>query len=71
MFTVKILALEIGMLLVYAGVTGRSVTALLKGDSTKKASNKELNTGIQQVTPVVSSGAPVSGYAQSSGANLH
>lgn len=37
MRTVKMLAIELGALLVYAGVTGRSVQALLRGDNTAKA----------------------------------
>ena len=40
MLTVKLLAIEIGALLIYAGVTGRSVGALLRGDASVKSQNK-------------------------------
>lgn len=36
MLTVKILALELGGLLMYAGITNKSVGALLRGDNTTK-----------------------------------
>lgn len=38
MLGVKFLLVELGALLVYAGITNRSVSALLKGDNTKKQS---------------------------------
>lgn len=43
MLTVKLLAIEIGALLIYAGVTGRSVGALLRGDSSVKTPNKSVS----------------------------
>lgn len=43
MLTVKLLALELGALLIYAGVTGRSVGALLRGDDTTVAQNRPLS----------------------------
>ncbi len=42
MLTVKLLAIELGALLIYAGVTGRSVTALLRGDNTTTTANKAI-----------------------------
>lgn len=45
MLTVKLLAIEIGALLIYAGVTGRSVTSLLKGDNSVKQDNKSVTDG--------------------------
>lgn len=39
MLTVKLLALELGALLIYAGLTGRSVGSLLRGDSTRIVEN--------------------------------
>lgn len=39
MLTVKLLALELGALLIYAGLTGRSVGALLRGDDTRHVEN--------------------------------
>ena len=39
MLTVKLIALELGALLIYAGITGRSVTSLLRGDNATKAAN--------------------------------
>jgi hypothetical protein len=40
--TVKLLAIEIGALLIYAGVTGRSVSALLRGDNTTTTPNRKI-----------------------------
>lgn len=72
MLTVKLLAFEIGILLVYAGVKGLSVGALLRGDNTKTVANTELRTGITQTaTATVGASGVQSGYAQGSGANLH
>lgn len=42
MLGVKILALEIGALLVYAGVTGKSMRRLLVGDNATTAQNKSV-----------------------------
>lgn len=42
MLIVKLLALELGALLVYAGVTGKSVGALLKGDNQTTTANKSV-----------------------------
>jgi hypothetical protein len=42
--TLKLLALELGALLLYAGITGRSVGALARGDSSKLAAgNRSLS----------------------------
>ena len=40
--TVKIIALELGMLLMYAGIKGLSVRRLLVGDSTSAAQNQSV-----------------------------
>ncbi len=45
MLTVKLLALELGALLVYAGVKGKSVGALLRGDATTAAPNVSVSAG--------------------------
>jgi hypothetical protein len=37
----KLLLIEIGALLIYAGVTNRSVGKLLKGDNSKKEDNSK------------------------------
>lgn len=42
MLTVKLLVLELGALLLYAGITGRSVGSLLRGDNTKQVANTSL-----------------------------
>lgn len=44
MLTVKLLVLELGALLLYAGITGRSVGALLRGDDSQRvAENKSIS----------------------------
>lgn len=43
MLTVKVLVLELGALLIYAGVTGKSVGRLLRGDNTVAAPNRSLS----------------------------
>lgn len=42
MLGVKFLVVEIGILLLYAGITGRSVTALLKGDNVTTTANRSV-----------------------------
>lgn len=42
MLFVKLLAVELGALLIYAGVTGKSVGALLRGDNTATAPNTSI-----------------------------
>ncbi len=65
MLTVKLLALELGALLIYAGVTGRSVGRLLRGDNTVKVGNTQLDTGI---TPTSTTSVPTpTGTATASG----
>ena len=61
----KLLILELGALLVYAGVSGRSVTALLKGDSTVTSSNASLISSSSDAAPASSQSttAGASGYA--------
>jgi hypothetical protein len=54
--TVKVLVLELGALLMYAGIKGLSVPALIRGDNTVTAPNTSLNTG---------SGAATTGAATS------
>ena len=44
MLTVKLLILQLGALLMYAGIKGKSVPALLRGDNTVAAPNTSLNT---------------------------
>lgn len=44
MLTVKLIALELGALLVYAGIKGVSVQSLLRGDNTKHVPNTKLAT---------------------------
>jgi hypothetical protein len=44
MLVVKLLALEIGALLIYAGVTGLSVGSLLQGDNTKTSKGGSITT---------------------------
>jgi hypothetical protein len=39
--TLKLLALELGALLLYAGISGRSVGALVRGDNTKLAAQNQ------------------------------
>lgn len=39
MLTAKLIAFELGCLLLYAGIKGRSVTALLKGSDAAAPSN--------------------------------
>ncbi len=51
MLTVKLLVLEIGALLVYAGITGRSVGALLRGDNTASAPNRSLSSAATGTSP--------------------
>jgi hypothetical protein len=75
MLTVKFLALELGALLVYAGIKGLSVGALLKGDNQTASKNKSLASG-DALSGAVSAAPPtvnvnISGYSQQSGANLH
>ncbi len=40
--TVALVCLLVGGVLLYAGITGRSVTSLLRGDSTAAAPNTKL-----------------------------
>lgn len=43
MFTAKVIALELGALLIYAGVKGLSVRRLLVGDNSSRAANQQVN----------------------------
>jgi hypothetical protein len=42
MLTVKVLVIEIGALLIYAGIRGLSVGRLLRGDNTTAAPNQSI-----------------------------
>lgn len=42
MLTVKVLVLELGLLLIYAGLKGKSVGRLLRGDNTVTAPQQSL-----------------------------
>lgn len=57
MLIVKLLALEIGALLIYAGVKGLSVQALLKGDNTTPTDNRSLSASSSASSGSASSGA--------------
>lgn len=63
MLTVKLLALEIGAILIYAGITGRSVGALLRGDNQTQAANRQIaSTSTSPASAAgTASGQPVSG----------
>ena len=51
MLTVKLLVLELGALLLYAGITGKGVGALLRGDNTQTAPNRSLTGASSTATP--------------------
>ena len=62
MLTVKLLILQLGALLMYAGIKGKSVPALLRGDNTVAAPNTSLNTSTSSA-----SGSPAASTANVSG----
>ena len=44
MLGVKFLMVEIGVLLIYAGITGRSISSLIKGDNVTMTENPNLKS---------------------------
>lgn len=67
MLGVKFLVLEIGALLLYAGVKGLSVRALLVGDNTKTVANTALST---TSTATASAGAQPQTSAQAAAGSI-
>jgi len=67
---VKFLVLEIGALLLYAGVKGLGVKALLTGDNTKTVANTPLSTGGTSAGSTASAGAQPQTSAQAAAASV-
>ena len=63
--TVALVALFVGGILLYAGITGRSVTALLTGDNSVLQPNQPLDAGL--ANPQTKTGKPTTPGSSSGG----